>query len=718
MRLASPHDVGPCDRGGVDSGGDGVSGNVRCERFRCYSSKRLQVLDLQSRVVEVSLQRVGERRRHGEVGLLVASRTARQGRLRLRYTSAFGTPRYAVRAVVRSSRGSVRGSVSIGRGLAVPLRPHDVMDVGMTFRARGRATPEHVDGRLVISFEERQRNIGSPLVLAVRGVRAEERSVTVSPKKVTLPVTLYRARISEHPALARQDVGDAFVDLRGPGAAALARRGGAIAVVLRRKDGLSVVVPVKIQTPDEADNVTQLLITGGGTRFDEPGRYSGRLPLGPGRSAPFAQVVANVRIWWGWAILAVLVGVLLGHLVPSILKLERIRRRGRDAIADAIRRFGLARRRHFAPASYDLDSLITPLRWKARGILARPHDEPARLLRELRDGETVTELKKAASDAIALRGRVERWTQIETHARRLLDVLEPPPPARGPQGRQFTDTPAYADADQVLTKLHTEPRVADPAAPTEAELRAVSALCVLVSREARLLELAREVWTRNARLDGDERGPRLPEPAEAERDKWELERLWEGAGKPATRSAARFSQLTVKHRMAVAHLADLERRFLVSITPPTTRSGQMKAALMRARMSTWRVARARGRDVISAVMWLLRRVADVVRALTSWARGWLAAAELLSGLLKLAVPVVVYVLTLYGDTWGSPLDFLSAFAVGFAGKVGLDLGSGLSVRTGAATERAGQTSTARDADDSEGKGEDKAQERDRPPSAA
>jgi hypothetical protein len=41
------------------------------------------------------------------------------------------------------------------------------------------------------------------------------------------------------------------------------------------------------------------------------------------------------------------------------------------------------------------------------------------------------------------------------------------------------------------------------------------------------------------------------------------------------------------------------------------------------------------------------------------------------------------VLTLYGDTWGSPLDFLSAFAVGFAGKVGLDLGAtGISLRTG------------------------------------
>ena len=37
--------------------------------------------------------------------------------------------------------------------------------------------------------------------------------------------------------------------------------------------------------------------------------------------------------------------------------------------------------------------------------------------------------------------------------------------------------------------------------------------------------------------------------------------------------------------------------------------------------------------------------------------------------------MLVYVVTLYDDTWGSPLDFISAFAVGFAGKVALDFGT-------------------------------------------
>jgi hypothetical protein len=646
-------------------------------------SRTLQVSDLQRRAVEVRLERVGEHGpRIGEVGLLVRSRVARRGRLQIRYTSAYATPRFVVTAVARSSRGRVQGSLSHGRGLVAPVRPHDVLDLGMTFTARGQATPEDARGRLVIAYERGRRAVGAPLVLSVRGARAEERFVTVSPKAVSLPVTFYRPRFSQDPGVQHQDHGEAFVDLRGPGAAALARRGGAIDAVLRRDDGLSVVVPVKLKTRRRADNVTQLVIPGGRTRFDEPGRYSGRLPLGPGRSAPVVELVANVRIWWGWAVLAVLVGVLLGHMVPPLLRLERIRRRGRDTVADAIRRFALARRRHPEPASYDLDSLITPLRWQARGILATPHDEAARLLRELRDGQTPTELNRTVEAAAALRGRVERWAQIETCARELLDLLDPLPPPRG-RGLHFTDTPPYADAYQVLTRLHTEPHVADVSTPTEDELRAVTGLCLLARREAKLIKLAREVWACHARLDGDERGPRLPEADEAERDDWELQPLWEGAGKPATRSAARFSTLAVNLRRAISHLAELERKYLVSVVPPSTLRERIGAALTRARFGAWRAIAALARGVIAAAEWLLRRAADLARALGSWLRGWLAVAELLSGLLKLSVPVLVYVLTLYGDTWGSPLDFLSAFAVGFAGKVGLDLGAaGISLRTG------------------------------------
>jgi hypothetical protein len=390
----------------------------------------------------------------------------------------------------------------------------------------------------------------------------------------------------------------------------------------------------------------------------------------------------NVQIWFGWAVVAVLIGVLLGHMVPPLLKLERIRRRGRDSVTDAIRRFALARRGRAEPASYDLDSQITPLRWEARGILSAPHDEPARLLREIKDGQTRDELEPTVSSAAALRGRVERWAQIETAARELVALLEPPPPPRG-RSRYFTETPVYEEAYTVLAKLQVEPSVRDPAKPTAAELRKVGALCVLAEREATIVGLALEVWACHARLDGDERGPGLPEPADNERDRWELEALWNDQGNVLKRNAAGFSALTVELRRAVSRLAELEKKYLVGIVPPSGPWERAKRGLTRARVQARRIAAAAGRAVVRLLTWLIGRIVGFWRALGSWLRGWLAAAELLSGLLKLAVPVLVYVLTLYGDTWGSPLDFLSAFAVGFAGKVGLDLGAtGISLRTG------------------------------------
>jgi hypothetical protein len=654
-------------------GGAPAAGAIRTET--------LQVSDLTRRVLEVRLVRVGEHGpRRGEVGLLVTSRAKQSGQLRVRYTSAYSTLRFRVRGVARTAERRVSRGLNRGAGLVVPLRPHEVVDLGIVFLARAHATPEDLRGRLVMALERRGRPVaGAPLVLPVRGVRAEERLVTVSPKRVSLPVTLYRPQITEKPGIHRQDHGEAFVDLRGPGAAALAGRGGETDVVLRRDDGRSVVVPVQVKPG--ADNVARLVIPGAETSFEEPGEYKGVLPLGPGRSAPVMRLIVNVKIWFGWAVLAVLIGVLLGHMVPPLLKLERVRRRGRDAVTDALRRFGRARRGRAEPASYDLDSQITPLRWELRGIFSRPHDEPARLLREIKDGQTRAELEPTVAQAVALRERVDRWAQIETPARALRNLVEAPPPPRG-RTRYFVETPVYEEAYAVLARLQMEPRLADPANPTAAELRKVGALSVLAEREAAVVELALDIWARHSRLDGDENGPRLPEPDENERDRWELEALWNGQSDVLKRNAAGFNALTVDLRRAISHLAELERKYLVSIVPPSNPWQWARTRLTRVRLQVRRVAAAAGGAALGLLAWLLGRIVALWRAFGSWLRGWLAAAELLSGLLKLAVPVLVYVLTLYGDTWGSPLDFLSAFAVGFAGKVGLDLGAtGIKLRT-------------------------------------
>jgi hypothetical protein len=230
--------------------------------------------------------------------------------------------------------------------------------------------------------------------------------------------------------------------------------------------------------------------------------------------------------------------------------------------------------------------------------------------------------------------------------------------------------------------------VRNSSAPTAEESRKIGALCVVAKREAEVLGLARGVWDLHARLDGDERGPGLPEDEESARSALELEEIWKPFDGPAQeRSPGEFTKLTVQLKKALAQLTRLEAAYPRGLRRPRTWQERAGDA------GTWVVTRLAsvldrlGRIVVGFVVWIVRRLLLILRAIWSWFRGWLAAAELLSGLLKLAVPVVVYVLTLYGETWGSPLDILSAFAVGFAGKVGLDLGTaGISFRTGSRKE--------------------------------
>lgn len=640
-------------------GDSSASGAVR--------TRTVAIPDVNRPVVEVQLRRQGHPPRKGSVGVLARNRLDEPRRFRIRYASGFARPHFNVRATGRTARRTVRGSLTRGAGLVVPVAAHDIVDFGIRFVARQEAPPEELRGHLLIASEPPGAPApdARPLVLRVRGVRSEERLVTVFPKKVTLPVTVFKGRWTGlMPDVIRRDDGEAFVDLRGPGSTALAERGGDIDVVFRRDDGTSLVVPVRIEKGDEG--VARLVIPGTDdpdAMFQHPGRYTAELPLGPGRSAPSVKLTTNVRVWLGWAIVAVLLGVVLGRMVPPLLRLERIRRRGRDAVKDSIRRFRTARVGRDQPASYDLDSLISPQRWARRGRYKPSYDEPARLLRALKDGRDEKPLNATVIQAEGLRGRVERWARLETSARALVDLLNDPPPPR--KAGRFRETKAYLDGFDVLSDLQTEPAKK----PRPQLVAMVGELTARASRECRVIKLSMEVWLLQKSLD-ETKDPVPPDEVRQLQATAELVAIWKDVGDPHTRQVLDFNRLTAKLEGAKSMLDQLAQEYVPS--------GDDTSSIVPDPVT--RVGRAVGQSVAGGGLRIARAPLVFFRGLLyrlrTPLRGWLGLVEFVALLLSLAIPVLVYVVTLYNDTWGSWLDFISAFAVGFLGKVALDFGVG------------------------------------------
>src|SRR4051812_13080636 len=97
-------------------------------------TKTLQVHDLTTRTVEVRLKRRGPAgSRAGRIALLVRNRSGSPRRIRVRYTSADGDSRFAVRAVGRSAHRTRRGALTRSRGLAIPVAARELVDLDVRF---------------------------------------------------------------------------------------------------------------------------------------------------------------------------------------------------------------------------------------------------------------------------------------------------------------------------------------------------------------------------------------------------------------------------------------------------------------------------------------------------------------------------------------------------------------------------------------------------------
>jgi hypothetical protein len=224
-----------------------------------------------------------------------------------------------------------------------------------------------------------------------------------------------------------------------------------------------------------------------------------------------------------------------------------------------------------------------------------------------------------------------------------------------PLGRDncsFATTRAHREAETLLQTLR------DPTSGPRQEAQQADRLVYVVVEQNELLRLAQEVWIHQGH----------DATVEA------LDRIWGTRRDPEKRAPRVATDLRAALTEAARH----------DQAPPEERQrgGARTEMLWERLVRTRRRRNERSGSWVSRGLSTLRQpIPGAIRWLVERRRGWLTAAEGLSRLATLAVPALVYVLTLYTDTWGSELDVVSALAVGFGGKLAIDLGaSGLRAR--------------------------------------
>ena len=589
------------------------------------------------RLVPEGNERVG----HAEV--VFASRARRDQRVRIRYVLDEPGYRVTVTLRARSGKRTVEDPATRLRGVMVPVQARDVisatLDFALPITSAGAAT-----GRLVVVPERRSRPrrvSGPALVIPVAVRRAEDVDVRPDPSRVELGVERTPWLLS--PIEGPHTSGDSTaVILRGRGADALAdsvEKGAQIDAVLRG-NGRQVIAKATL----ERETHGQVRVDVDVDEADEPGRYEGKLVFGDSPEAVGVSVTAVVRTTIWMAILVIFLGVLAGQLVPRLLERYRLRAQLKRDLKQTVERYADARGISTRTDSSGMDRLIGRWAWDPTNRVDTD-DRASRIARTLAVTGSPDELRDLDQDVRSLEEQTRRWLEVEQAASRVREVSALHLPEREGAEQVFSNTPPGLATRAVLTHAYTEVRTDEEVDARVSELDAL--------RE--VLPDAQAIWRYQYQLD-------QLNVSRQSRSRWELKSLWPatypGGDTAFEDLAARLTAARDRLERAVKRAKEQKPDAPGQAVPGDDGEpvdGQMNppSAPPRGRPSRW--ARARG----------------FARAPTRWARLWLP--ELIISLTAMAVASAAYALTLYGETWGSEEDYITAFAAGFFGRVAVDV---------------------------------------------
>jgi hypothetical protein len=622
----------------------------------------------------IPLGQVAGGERTGVLTLMLANHSAHALKLTVTYLRQDGAPPMAVARKPTPSGGI---TVSFAHTPAKTLKSGDVQPIALRFRKKVGIDPSHLAGLLVITPSPAAKPKTPPTATPTPGTTTADPPATTAPAPTTtgstaatsssvaaqsaptttentpdgtlvVPVTaeltappglkLQPAAVILHPVAWWPFSGatagrTASVDLTGAVAKKLLGTSGALDGRVKLVDGSGHAVDVGWRVEEVNGRRGRLKVAVLGQ--PAPGSYSGTLPLIDGVDQPQVGVTVKARHAFIWPLLAIVLGAVLGTLIPQLGSLARRKDLLRASLQASIQEYQKRRgETGTPPASYSLDDYLGPATapWNERRWLPLPRlYGAAGLFSSIYWARNKDDLDNATAWADEMLDRIGWWIDVERHAGPLAALLN-------------EQMPSIHDHSWDAQALLRDSRlVLQAASHAPADGKAADALVQSLSQQLELHQDIVAAWRDVAAAED-------ASDALIER----LLKLTNPEVRPGDRTSQQFDDAVVEAKELSAEAAK-----------KPVADGLRDGAKGRAKGgASWgafkRVGSVLGPawDTFNTLLpGGSRSPVQVIRSVQQ--RDWALTA------LAVLLASVAYLATIYDDTYGSPSDYLAAFAAGF-----------------------------------------------------
>jgi hypothetical protein len=534
-----------------------------------------------------------------------------------------------------------KGAVWIRSAGRVPrIQPHGVGRVAVLVRLPAGGVPSGLDGTLVIRPIDAKRKPvrrATTIPFAATGLRLTD----VEP----VPGTIVLNPTGALPGGRLASGTEAAFELRGLDASTLLGSGliGRRAL-LRSSDGHTISVDVvTTRSGGELRPVVKLIGRA------EAGTYTGSIPLSGGSETPAISVTVKARDAIYWALAAVVLGTLLGGLLPLLGKRARRRNILRARLQGILLEYFSADSVDSEMRWLDLSAKIGSDRvpWTSTEWFAEPSlHGAAGLFSELRWAQSESDLNEAGEAIEELIAQIARWLLFQAKVSLLAQLADSEAKMPEIEGRKWSESATMRESEALRQSVILAP---PPEEAVAAKLKLLAEQAYWHAELASEWKLLAEAW--------DKLGPirsiqlvqgmlTAPSPAsQAETSPASLTALYEELGRLRKRVDLAVSPLGGK----------APGRREQALTETTPRLG------LKLRFATW-LAGLWPRFQTWATRALLR--AQPARIMAAVRRQ-----DLMLSTIAALGAALVYVLQIYTSSWGSLIDYLSAIAAGFGAQV-------------------------------------------------
>jgi hypothetical protein len=604
---------------------------------------------------DVSLPLFSNNERRGSITVVIRNVSGVTGVLQLRFFPDRGHP-----VLLVGGDGSRAKLAHAKPARRVVFRRNQYRGIQVSFALPKGQRLSRVNGMLVAQLRARGPGKSQKFPEAAQlRIRATSPVARFSPSPVTLKVREACWLVADF----FSDCGEkGHVLIRGEDVRALRREGGRVGhVVLSNGEGGEV----SLELTDVKGDGDALTGTVKVKDTSGVGEYEGTLPLAPGVvGGPELPISVNVGHSLGLAVLVVFLGAFVGGFLALMRGIRRQRSLLRLQVKSMLERYDKQRRKsHGVTAGYDIDALYVQPRYEGDGVVRPfPADHGVSgLLWRIDSAQSDQDFDVAAARTDSFIDAVDWWIRLEPWAREIRLQIDARRVPQRKGGKKFIDCRAFHETYEVREELLTPPKNEEKVQDLQQQ---AARHCERLNRWRELWHLLLEVDKVRDQLDEGQRTvvadaevdaiekETTPNPkakneiAERRRAAVLEERLLDEAEdtlryvlasieqKLDTRveeqladDSRRVEQLadSVRTTSVARRLADPER----SLRLPTGRDGREK------RSGLWR--------------WFKR----LQRGDVFW--------TLLSGL----VAATAYALTIWDDTWGTVVDYVTAFTAGF-----------------------------------------------------